>query len=207
MSLNPLERRIIELSYANKLTHVSSCLNCVNVLSDIYDERGQVEPVCLCNGHAGLALYVVLEAKGLCDAQKMIEKHGVHPNRDIDNGIWISSGSLGAGEPIAVGMAFADRTRHVYLITSDGSCAEGSVWEAFHLASDLRLTNLKVHVIANGLGAYRETDTDVLRDRLDFALWPIPFEMHVPQMPFPWLEGLVGHYMTISDEQFAEAMA
>src|SRR5690349_20528071 len=108
-SFNPLEKRIIALSYKYQLTHISSCLNTVNLLEWIYDRRGcrldgrLSDPVILGNGHAGLALYAVLESKNLCDAEEMINKHGVHPSRDMDNGIWCSSGSLGQAETIAVG--------------------------------------------------------------------------------------------------------
>lgn len=207
MSLNPLEKRIIELSYRHKLTHVSSCLNCVNVLSWIYDNRDRDDPVCLCNGHAGLALYVCLEANGLCYAEEMIKKHGVHPSRDMQNGIWCSTGSLGQGETIATGMALADHYRKVWLVTSDGGMAEGSVWEAFAFASEQKLTNLKIHIVINGYGAYREIDKHYLWDRCAQTLRGLDWTRHVPEMPFSWLEGLDGHYLQISDAQYAEAMS
>lgn len=204
--MNTLERRCIEISYKNRLTHVSSVLNTVNTLDAIYARRAIADPVLLCNCHASLAHYVVLEAHGLCNAQEMVEKHGTHAHRDMEHGVWASGGSLGQLEPIAVGMALADRKRNVWLVTSDGACAEGSVWEAFRLASEQRLGNLHIYVIANGLGAYGPIDTDKLRDRLAFFLYPLTFEFVSPKMPFQWLEGLDGHYMKISDEQFKEAM-
>lgn len=198
--MNTLERKVLDLSYKNKLTHVSSCLNTVNVLADIYEQRKENEPVVLANSHAALALYVVLESKGFCDAQEMIDKHGTHAGRDMEHGIWCSGGSLGCCEPIAVGMALADRERTVWLVTSDGSCMEGSVHEAFRIARELMLDNLRIYLIANGYGAYRRINVDDLQLRF------IGTDITVvrPKMPFKWLEGLDGHYLTISDEQYAE---
>jgi hypothetical protein len=107
----PRKTHVIELSYKHKLTHISSCLNCINLIDWIYRERKPEEPFVFGNGHAGLALYVVLEKYGFCDAEEMIKKHGVHPNRDMPNGIYVSSGSLGQAETVAVGLALADKNQ------------------------------------------------------------------------------------------------
>lgn len=204
--MNALERRIIDLSYKFRLTHVSSCLNCVNLIDWIYEHRERDDPFVLGNGHAALALYVVLEKYGCCDAEEMVKKHGTHASRDIQNGIYVSGGSLGQPETVAVGMALADRYRKVWLVTSDGGMAEGSVWEAFAFASEQKLTNLKIHIITNGYGAYREIDKHYLWDRCAQTLRGLDWTRHVPEMPFPWLEGLEGHYLVLNDEQYSEAM-
>lgn len=205
--MNTLERRIIELSYRYKMSHVSSALNCVNVLDDIYRRRSSCDPVVLGNSHGSLGLYVVLESRGITDAEELLKKHGTHASRDMDNGIWVSGGSLGQAETIAVGMALADRNRNVWLVTSDGACAEGAVWEAFALASDQALSNFYVDVVANGWGAYREINVKQLEKRLTAFLPPFRFKIHRPTMPFPWLEELAGHYLVLNDQQFQEAMA
>ncbi len=125
--MNDLEKRIIELSYRHQLTHVSSCLNCVNLIDWIYGQRKANDPFVLDNGHASLAHYVVLEKHGLCDAEEMVKKHGTHSSRDMEHGIWCSNGSLGQAATVAVGMALADKNRTVWLVTSDGACMEGTV--------------------------------------------------------------------------------
>ena len=61
--MNDLEKRIIDLSYKLRLSHIGSCLNAVNVLDHIYNVKKKDDPVILSSGHMGLALYVVLEAK------------------------------------------------------------------------------------------------------------------------------------------------
>jgi len=145
-----------------------------------------------------LALYVVLEKYGLCDAEKMVEKHGVHPNRDTEYGIWCSSGSLGQAETVAVGMALADKNRKVWLVTSDGACMEGSVYEALRVASH-KCGNLIAFVVYNGLGAYGEIKQYDLPRNVDVH--------HVDQRHYPvWLRGLAGHYLVLTKEQYDELM-
>lgn len=198
--LNPLERRIIELSYHFKLSHISSCLNTVNVLDEIYATREETDPVVLGNSHAALALYVVLEANGLCDGGDMVKKHGVHASRDMEHGIWVSGGSLGQAETIAVGMAIAWPDRTVYLVTSDGACAEGSVWEAFRVAAKMNRRNLRIYIVFNGAGAYGSIELD------DLPKMPSWAELvSVDQSRYPeWLRGLAGHYLVLNDSQFKE---
>src|SRR3954467_5622239 len=120
--MNDLEKRVIELSYRHKLTHISSCLNCVNLIDWIYSQKKPEDVFIQGNGHGALAHYVVLEKYGLCDAEAMIKKHGVHASRDVEHGVMVSNGSLGQAETIAVGLALADRNRKVWLVTSDGAC-------------------------------------------------------------------------------------
>lgn len=160
-----LIKRIIDISYKHKLSHIGSCLSTVDILDSIYALRKIDEPVILSNGHAGVALYAVLEKYGSKNAEKLYIKHGVHPNRALSDGIYASTGSLGQGLPIAVGMAIADKNKDVYCITSDGECAEGSVWESIRIASEQRLNNLKVVVNINGYGAYGEIDVKPLPSR------------------------------------------
>ncbi len=190
---NELERRIVELSYLHKLTHVSSCLNCVNLLDFIYEQRKDDEPVCLDNSHAALALYVVLEKHGLCDADEMINKHGTHAGRDMEHGIWVSGGSLGQVATVAVGLALADKERKVWLVTSDGAAMEGCVTEALRFAGR-HCPNLSATIVFNGLGAYGEISHGDL---------PVDAKIYyVDQNRYPeWLRGLAGHYLVLTQEQ------
>lgn len=153
-----LVRRIIEISYKHRLGHLGSNFSVLDVLDCMYSLRRIDEPVILSNGHAGVALYAVLEKYGYAKAEDLFLKHGVHPNRDLANGIYVSTGSLGQGLPIAVGMALSDRSKNVYCIVSDGECAEGSIWEALRIASEQKLNNLIIAVNANGYSGYDEID-------------------------------------------------
>lgn len=195
MALNNLERRIIDLSYKHRLSHISSCLNTVNVLDEI--SMGYECPIVLGNGHAGLALYVHLENQGKCDAEEMLKLHGIHPVRDVEHGVVCSSGSLGQAETIAVGMAMADQMKLVALVTSDGACMEGSVSEAMRFAWSQGLTNLVIQIIANGFGAY----SAIPKDRLPRNATIV----HPDTSRFPeWLQGLNGHYVVMDQAKYEE---
>jgi transketolase N-terminal domain/subunit len=200
---NELEQRIIDISYKNHLSHIGSCLNTVNFLEHTYETKEKDATVVLANAHAGLALYCVLEKQGLCKAEEMLKKHGIHATRDVEHGIEVSGGSLGQAETIAVGMALADRTKNVYLITSDGACAEGSVWEALRIAGEQKLENLRVAVIANGYGGYGEIDTNTLDTRLNMFFPTFVVRTNLFQFS-EWLQGIDAHYVIMTKEMYKE---
>lgn len=201
--MNKLEKRIIELSYKHGLTHLSSCLTSVNVIDKIYQVKKKTDPFILSNGHAALALYVVLEKWEGKDAEKLWEKHGTHPNRDLEDGIYCSTGSLGMGITVAVGMALADRKNKVYVLMSDGECAEGAVWEALQVAAKERLENLNVAVVCNGYSAYGRVDVDDLDARLNAFYPTLCVRANLFNLP-EWIQGLNGHYLKLNKEQYKE---
>jgi len=204
-AMNGLERRCIALSYAHGKSHVSSVLNTVNVLAEIYALKSNSDIVVLGNSHAALALFVVLEANGKGDAEKLLLQHGTHASRDIAHDIWVSGGSLGQADPVALGLAMADRTRTVHLVTSDGALAEGSIWETLAIADRFEVNNFVPHVIANGYGAYGPIDIEALEYRLR-AFFPCVVHQ-IPQERYPeWLRGLPGHYLVLTDVQASELM-
>ncbi len=199
--MNALEKRIVELSYEHRLSHISSCLNCVNLIDFIYDARKPEDPFILGSGHASLAHYVVLEKHGLCDAEEMITKHGVHSSRDMEHGIWCSNGSLGQAETVAVGFALADKNRMVCLVTSDGSTMEGATLEALRFA-DKYCKNLEIFIVFNGYGAYGEIQEHELPRYCNTRIY------YVDQKRYPeFLRGLQGHYLTLNETQYQELMA
>ena len=201
--MNDLEKRVIDLSHKLRLSHIGSCLNAVNVLDHIYSIKKENEPVILSSGHMGLALYVVLEAKEGKNAEELYQKHGTHPCRDVEDGIWCSTGSLGQGLTVAVGMAMADKTRNVYVVTSDGEMAEGSCWEALRVASELKLENLRVSVIANGYGAYGKIDTELLDLRMQYFYPSLMIKANLFKYP-GFLQGLEGHYKILTKGEYEE---
>lgn len=161
-----LHRRILDISYKEKLSHIGSCLSAVDAIEAVYQIKRPEDKFVLSNGHAALALYTVLEkyhpnaTKSF--AEELLHKHGVHPNRDTKNGLEVSTGSLGQGLPIALGMAMASPEKRIYCMVSDGEMAEGSVWEALAIGEEQNITNLKIICNANGYGAYRDVDEEKL---------------------------------------------
>ena len=142
--MNPLLRRIVDITYQEKLSHLSSTLSAAPILQEIYTARHNDEVVILSNGHAGLALYCVLEAKYGVDPVELLHKHGIHPGKDLDNHLYCSTGSLGSGLPIAVGHALATPEKRVFCMISDGECAEGSIWESLAFIDKQQIDNLEV---------------------------------------------------------------
>lgn len=202
-----LKKRIVDISYKKGLSHIGSCLASIDVIEDIYKKKKPNDKFVLSNGHAGLALYVVLEKYfAFMDAEKLFDKHGVHPNRDIFNYIDCSSGSLGHGVGIAVGMALADRTREVYCTISDGEYMEGSVHEALRIQKDLYLANLHIYCIINGYSAYQKLNPMRIANELEYNTWCHPVMVDMYGYP-TWLQTQEGHYRVLSKEDYEEMMA
>lgn len=113
----------------------------------------------LSKGHGPMAYYAVLAAKGFIDSDLLPgfgsfeSPLGHHPDRRLIPGVEISSGSLGHGLPLAVGIAIGTRLsgRHsrVVCLIGDGELDEGSNAEAIAVAGRLGLDNLEVVVIDN----------------------------------------------------------
>ena len=198
-----LENRILEISKKHNLSHIGSCLIASGPIEATYKVKKPDEPFILSNGHAALALYCVLEAWGFGDAEELYKKHGTHPNRDPNHGIWASTGSLGHGIGIAVGMAVSDRKRLVYVMVSDGECAEGSLWEALRIATEQRLENLRIIVLCNGYGGFGKIEIESLEERLKLFYPCVVVKANLFNYP-DWMQGQDGHYVVMSDEQYKE---
>lgn len=203
MILSKLEKRLIDISYKKKLSHLSSCLTVLPLIDNIYQVKKESDVFVLSSGHAALALYVVLEKVYFKDAEALFDKHGVHPNRDLDDKIYCSSGSLGSAVTLAVGMAIADRSRLVYLVISDGEMAEGSCWESLRIAGEQRLENLRVVCNANGTGAYGKIDTDLLDTRLQMFYPTLFIKTNMFKYP-SYLQSYDGHYKVLNEEEYKD---
>ena len=201
--MNTLEKRIIDISYKKGLTHIGSCLTHVNFIDECYKQMKDGDKFVLSSGHAFLALAVVLEKHRKLDAEKLIDKHGTHPNRDLKDEILVSTGSLGQGVPIAVGMAIANPQNTIYIVSSDGEMAEGSCLEALRIAAELNLENIRLGVIANGYGAYGEIDTDWLATRLQSIYPTLMVKVNMFQYP-RFLNGQSAHYHKLSKEDYEQ---
>jgi len=201
--MTPLARRIIDITYQEKLSHLSSTLSALPIIEEIYRERKDNEVFILSNGHAGLALYVVLEKYYNVDPIALLHKHGIHPGRDLENHLYCSTGSLGSGLPIAVGHALATPNKNVWVMVSDGECAEGSIWEALRYINDKQINNIHVYVNINGMGAYDDIERDRLEMRLKSFLPRINIR-HSEPTSFSFAKGLLTHYYVLKPEDYEE---
>ena len=163
---NNLKKRVLEISYKNKLGHLGSYFSALNIIDLIYKKMDNNDIFILSSGHAALALYACIEKYHNINAEELFKKHGGHPHRDEENKIYCSTGSLGLGITIAVGRAIANPTRKVFVLISDGECAEGSVWESLKTIYEENIKNIEVHVNVNGYAAYKQVDKEYLKQRL-----------------------------------------
>jgi transketolase len=171
-----LRRKILDISRQVQALHISSAFSCAEVVEVIYfhmmrkDENGQfIDHFIMSKGHGCMIQYVSLAELGILSEKDLAEYCtgegilGCHP--DYGNpGIEASTGSLGHGMGIAVGMALAAKARkedeNIYVVLSDGEVQEGSTWEALMMGTSLGCNNL-IAVIDNNdfqsLGRTSET--------------------------------------------------
>ena len=174
-----IRRDILEQVHIAGSGHVGGALSIVEILAALYFSELKIRPeepnwgerdrFVLSKGHASAALYAVLAERGFFPKEELrtygapgsnLQKHvDMHRVRGVD----VSTGSLGLGLSVAVGMALSDRIdkieRRVYCILGDGETQEGSVWEAAMAASHFNLDHLTVFIDNNGLqvdGAVQE---------------------------------------------------
>lgn len=198
-----LEKRIIDITFQEKLSHLSSCLSAHPIIHEIYNIKKDDEVFILSNGHAGLALYVELEYRYGIDPIMLLHKHGIHPGKDLENKLYCSTGSLGSGLPIAVGRALANRNKNVYCLISDGEAAEGSIWESLRFINIAKLDNLKVYANINGMSAYEYLNVEYLENRLKVFLPSINIRKSEPR-DFDFAKGLLTHYYVMKPEDYAK---
>ncbi|MCX5699128.1 MAG: transketolase [Candidatus Omnitrophica bacterium] len=142
--------------------HIPSALSVLDILWILYDRVLNIYPrdpnhpdrdrFILSKGHASLGLYAILSEKGFFDKSLMntFGKYdsilGGHLDRNKVPGVEASTGSLGHGFPMGVGIALALKIKksssRVFTVIGDGECNEGSVWEAALLAAHHKLNNL-----------------------------------------------------------------
>ncbi|MDP7381384.1 MAG: transketolase, partial [Alphaproteobacteria bacterium] len=157
-----LRRLTVDALIGGERGHIGSTMSLIEILRVLYDSvlsyRAD-EPdwpardrCLLSKGHGCLALYAVLADKGFFETAALTDfcRHhsflGGHPERGKVPGVEASTGALGHGLSLGVGMALAQRMRgraaRVFVIMGDGEINEGSVWEAAMSAAKHRLDNL-----------------------------------------------------------------
>jgi len=150
--------------------HEESTTSAMDALWVLYDRVLRIDPTApdaedrdrfiVSKGHGPAALYAILAAKGFFPAawlDRFLEHHGhlgSHPDRTQVPGIEASTGSLGHGLPMSIGVALALRAKglraqRTFVLCGDAELNEGSNWEAILLAPQLALGNLTLLVIDN----------------------------------------------------------
>ena len=148
-----LKKRVLEVAYRNKLSHLGSYFSALNVIDGIYSEMSKNDIFILSSGHAALALYCVLAEINFL-SKKALKTYGKNYTNFMSHashhvrGVEFSTGSLGHGISFAVGKALLfkniNSNRKTFVIISDGELNEGSTWESILFASHHKLKNLTI---------------------------------------------------------------
>ena len=164
-------KRILEISQEMKALHIAPAFSCLEITDAIYNDLMRpYDTFIMSKGHGWMAQRVILEERKILGHDEAL-KH--HPDYGIP-GIACTTGSLGHGLGMAVGMAWADRylkaDRTIYVICGDGEMAEGSIWEAMKIAADENL-QISVFVDANGYAGLGQLDNSRLTEKAKAFGW------------------------------------
>lgn len=165
---------LLRLCHEANGLHIGGDLSCAEVITTLFHHVLRVDPLhpdwpdrdrfVLSKGHSSAALYLSMASRGYFSRQELFDTYkrgyetrfGNHPCKAALPCLDASSGSLGHGLPIAVGMAAAGRldkkAYRVFCMMGDGEISEGSIWEAALAGAGYRLGNLVGVVDRNMLG-------------------------------------------------------
>ena len=162
---------IVDVTAWSGGAHIGGALSVTDILIILYHKYLNIDSanpqwedrdrVVLSKGHAGVGYAAVLARKGYFDFDllksfnKFKSPFGMHLDGLKVKGVDVSTGSLGHGLPIGVGLALGARLQkknwYTYCILGDGECNEGSIWEAAMSAAKWKLDNLTVIMDRNNL--------------------------------------------------------
>lgn len=162
---------VLQMTSTGGSSHIGSCLSIADLLAVLYGQVLNVDPenpawddrdrFILSKGHAGAAVYATLAECGFFPVEKL--KTHYQDGSDLSGhvshkgipGVELSTGSLGHGLSVGVGMAYAAklkrRSHRVFVLMSDGECDEGSNWEAMMFAAHHGLDNVVAVIDYNKL--------------------------------------------------------
>ncbi len=168
---NEVRKSIVTSVHSAKAGHPGGSLSAADVFTYLYFEEMNIDPknpdkpdrdrFVLSKGHTAPGYYSALAHRGYFPVEELPTLRHIgshlqgHPCMQHTPGVDMSSGSLGQGISVAVGMALSaklsDESYRVYTLLGDGEIQEGQVWEAAMLAGHRKLDNLCVIVDNNGL--------------------------------------------------------
>lgn len=159
---------VIRMTHAARSGHPGPSLSIVEVMAVLYLSEMRLNPAnpawserdrfVLSKGHAAPCLYAAMHEAGFIREEELLTLRQIgsplqgHPS-SLMPGVDASTGSLGTGLSIAVGMALGLKMRaspaRVFAVVGDGECDEGQIWEAALAAAHFQLGNLVVFVDRN----------------------------------------------------------
>ena len=216
---NENRKKIIKMIYEGKAGHPGGSLSIIDILTVIYEVDVDLNSnprsrVILSKGHAVPAQYAVLCSKGIISENELGTFRTInsrlqgHPYTGTIPEVDATTGLLGQGLSIAVGMAIAKKNNndnhHVYAILGDGEMQEGQIWESLLQAAHYKLNNLIVVIDYNKLSSF-----DAVNDSMN--LEPLAekiknFNFHVIELDGNNMEQIVNglnEAYTITDKPIA----
>ena len=145
--------------------HLGGSFSIIEILIVLYEKiLKNNDKFILSKAHASFPFCLLLRDKNFNP------KLSTHLEIDLQNGIYCTTGSLGHGLPIGVGMAFSRKLQkkngRIYVMMSDGECQEGTTWESLLIASRHKLDNLIVLIDYNKIQALSPLDEALPLDDL-----------------------------------------
>ena len=160
---------IIDITGWSGGAHIGGALSMVEILTLLYHKIARIDAanpempdrdrIVVSKGHGGVGYAAMLARRGyfdfdlLRDFNKFKSPFGMHLDCRKVRGVDVSTGSLGHGLPMAVGLALGARVQNktwrTYCVLGDGECNEGAVWEAAMAAAHYKLTSLVTFVDRN----------------------------------------------------------
>ena len=206
---------VIESTHGAKAGHPGGSLSAADVFTYLYFKEMNIDPknpkweerdrFVLSKGHTAPGLYAALANRGFFPVEDLPTLRHIdsylqgHPNMNTVPGVDMSTGSLGQGVSVAVGMALGakhqGKTYRVYTLLGDGEIQEGQVWEACMAASHYKLDNLCVIVDNNGL----QIDGDIAK-----VMSPYPIVDKLEAFGFH-VEAVDGHDFEALEAAFRKA--
>ena len=187
-------RRILEISQQVMALHMAGAYSCTELTDAVYHglmhreaDGSTPDTFLMSKGHGCMIQYVILEDLGILSREDLDRyctvdgQLGCHPDYGVP-GIEASTGSLGHGLSMAVGMGYAEKIRktdgRVYCVLSDGELQEGSTWEALMMASSFGVSNLVALIDNNDFQSLGRTSVThpsfyPLRDKLEAFGWEV----------------------------------
>lgn len=163
-----IRRHGVEMTHLSGGSHLGAILSVADIMAVLYTDVLRVDPknpddenrdrFILSKGHAGAAVYAALAESGFFYVAELVThyQNGSRLSGHVSHyvpGVDLSTGSLGHGLSVGVGMAYAGLKSHkdynVYVVLGDGECDEGSVWEAALFANHFGVKNITAIVDHN----------------------------------------------------------
>lgn len=166
---NDIRIATLKMLHHRGFGHLGGALSIVETLAVLYGKHMHVNPddphdkqrdyFVLSKGHGGPSYYATLALKGFFERELLntLNDDGTrlpsHPDRLTIPGVDVTTGSLGQGISLAVGiakgLALSKQNNKVYVVVGDGECNEGQVWEAISFVAHHQLDNLIIFIDEN----------------------------------------------------------